>query len=171
MTAEVYVPISYAPPATGVHRPPEGDPQPPRKRPPVVRDLDALVHPFRVRLEAVLERLERQGYAPRVWETIRTAERGDWLKARGKSKNGRLSMHSYGAAADVICRAHRWDCHAHGCDFFEALGRAVHREGLYWGGDWRTFRDKPHVQAVAVRDQNRVRRGEPIDPLMRRLAA
>lgn len=142
--------------------PPEADPRPPAKRPGITRSLDALQWLFRVRLEAVLADLAEQGYRPRVWETLRTKLRGAWLMLKGRSRNGDRSMHIYGVAADIICRDHMWDCHKHGCGFYAALGKTVRKHGLYWGGDWRTMVDKPHVQAIAVRDQNRIRRAEDV---------
>lgn len=156
------VPFELRPPAKvpPEARPPEADLRPPpaRQRPPVCRDLAELAPAFRERLERVLEQVEAQGYRTRVWETLRTPERGAWLKARGRSQSGRRSMHCLRAAADVICRRHRWDCDVHECRFFEALGRAARRAGLFWGGDWRTIVDQPHIQAISVADQDELRR-------------
>lgn len=168
---EVYVPVTLVPPARpGIHAPPEADPKPPphRRRPPVVRDLEELAPAFRERLELVLERLRAKGHQPRVWETYRTPDRGRWLRKSGRSRNGHRSMHVFRAAADIICARHKWDCHKHGCSFFEDLGAAVAAEGLYWGGNWRTIVDKPHVQAVPVgRKQGLVRAGVEVATLMR----
>ena len=137
----------------------------------MVRDLDALDPAFLERLVLVLDAMRVLGHQPLVWETLRTEERGEWLRASGRSKNGARSMHCFMAAADIICGRHRWQCHKHGCTFFEDLGPEVRHAGLYWGGDWHTFRDMPHIQAVRVRDQDKVRNGDPIGPLMRRLRA
>ena len=158
---ERYAPFTLL--AAGVVQPPEADPEPPPAtgRPPVVRSLDALAWPFRHRVQTMLREL-RTTHEPLVWETLRTQERGDWLKARGRSKNGNRSMHTLGAAVDVICMRHRWACSKHDCDFFAALGAAAKNAGLYWGGDWRSFVDKPHVQAVPVRQQNRLRRADDV---------
>jgi len=162
--AERYVSAWVAPSATPP--PPEADPQPPARRPPVQRALDVLEPLFRRRLESMIGDLAGRGYRPRVWETLRTPERGDWLEERGRTRNGRRSMHVYGVAADIICREHMWDCHRHGCDYYAEQGRAARRAGLYWGGDWRSMRDYPHVQAVAVGDQARVRRADDVAALL-----
>lgn len=119
----------------------------------------------------MLRRLEAADWRPQVWETLRTPERGRWLRASGRSKSGHRSMHVYRCAVDVICRRHKWACHSYGCGFFEALGEAARAEGLYWGGDWKSFVDKPHVQAVAVRRQGAVRVGADVASLMRRSPA
>lgn len=33
-----------------------------------------------------------------------------------------------------------------GDGFWQALGKAGKAEGLYWGGDWRSFKDWAHLQ-------------------------
>jgi peptidoglycan L-alanyl-D-glutamate endopeptidase CwlK len=121
-------------------------------------DPGLLAPAFRAKLEAVLSALRAVGHDPIVHETMRSQARAQQLVADGKSKaKGGLSMHCYGIAADVICGRHRWDCHKHKCDFFEAYGVTAEKHGLTWGGRWRTLVDKPHVQAVPVRLQNKVR--------------
>lgn len=121
-------------------------------------DLDALMIPFRERIVALLGRLTALGLHPLLWETYRSPERAAQLVAQGKSHaKGGLSMHCYGIAADVICRDHHWECHAHGCDFFQALGEQAKRCGLTWGGDWASLHDLPHVQGVPVEMQERIR--------------
>jgi len=142
--------------------PPEARKRPPAKRPPVTRSLDTLQPAFRLRLEAVVADLAAQGYRPRVWETLRTPERGAWLMKKGASRNGSKSMHIYGVAADVVCRTHMWGCRKARCDFFEKLGSTVRKHGLYWGGDWRTMVDKPHVQAIPVRQQGKIRSAQDV---------
>jgi hypothetical protein len=165
---ELYIPVVSLPPATMPTRPPEGDPEPPA-RPPVTRDLAELVPAFRERVERMLRALEAADWRPMVWETLRTPERGRWLRASGRSRNGHLSMHCHRAAVDVICRLHRWDCDERGCGFFDALGAAAEAERLCWGGRWRTFVDRPHVQAVSTRKQRAVRAGADVALLMRRI--
>jgi hypothetical protein len=66
------------------------------------------------------------------------------------------SVHCHGAAVDIICAAHGWECARHGCDFYNILGREAHGRGLVWGGSWRR-RDLPHVQAIAVFEQKQLR--------------
>lgn len=122
--------------------------------PPVCRDLDTLVPAFRARVEAVIADLRAQGFDAVVHETRRTPERAAWLKSKGTSKNGARSMHCYDCAADIISQAKGWDPPQ---GFWDALGASAHKHGLCWGGDWATFRDKPHVQAVGVREQDAIR--------------
>lgn len=137
--------------------------------------LDGLHPTFRMALLRALEDLRQQGYEPKVYETIRIAERQRLMYDRGASKVSQVGPHHYGLAADIIDgRPHpsrrgqivgwgSWHTdttvpnrgkHRAGDlqaadmarDFYEALGRAARAQGLVWGGDWRSFVDKPHVE-------------------------
>lgn len=119
--------------------------------------LDGLLPTFRARVETLLEQLRDAGHEPVVFETLRTPERAAMLAAKGRGI--RDSMHLYGAACDVVCAVHGWDCAKHRCDFFERLGKLGEALGLVWGGRWRRV-DKPHLQAVQVADQARFSRLE-----------
>jgi len=169
---ERYVPIEYMPraaPVLATVPPPESAPELPRGVRDVVRDVAYLVPAFRERYMLVLAELVSLGFEPITWETLRTAERAEWLLERGSSRNGARSMHLYGVAADTICGVHHWSCTGkldHG--FWAALGRASRRQGLCWGGDWRTLVDLPHVQAVTVRMQNAVRASDDVAGLVAR---
>lgn len=131
-----------------------------------VSDIALLVPAFRERLEMALRAQKGQGYAPVLWETRRSRERAAEMVAHGKSKaRGGLSMHCYDIAADVICGAHQWSCRKHRCKFFEAWGANAEDAALTWGGNWDRDamagedgeNDLPHVQAVPLRFQDRVR--------------
>lgn len=138
----------------------------PKRRPPVQRRMELLARPFRRLLEAALNDLHLAGFNPRVWETLRTPERGAWLAEQGRSKAGHRSMHCYGVAADVICGDHSWRC-PRSCGFFDALGAAVKARGLTWGGDWGW--DRPHVQAVSVAQQTLIRTSVDVSSTLRGL--
>lgn len=122
-------------------------------------DLDLLLPSFRKRIDIVIERLRERGYQPVPRDTLRTS-----AEAAKNAETGvgvANSMHCYGAACDVICDVHGWDCRKHGCQFFAALGEEAEKLGLTWGGRWsRRGRgpDMPHVQGVRVIDQTRFRR-------------
>lgn len=172
---ERYVPFSIMPSAKPVlaTRPPPTEPEPdlPPTTTKVVRDLKWLAPTFRERVEKIVDSLEKQGFEPLVWETLRTRERGRYLEKKGASRNGDRSMHIYGAACDIICKKHKWQCKKHGCKFFQALGKTSKRHRVYWGGDWRTIVDLPHIQGVPVSLQNAVRRAEdPADVVDKHLS-
>ncbi len=129
---------------------------------PVVRTLEGLAPEFRRRLLVVVGDLERAGFDPWIFETLRTHERQTFIHGFGRlyddgrgivtqSEDADETWHGFGLAADVISRQHRWDASP---AFWRALGAACRTHGLTWGGDWNgngrsddeRFVDRPHVQ-------------------------
>jgi hypothetical protein len=81
------------------------------------------------------------GYGARIGHVWRTAEQQDLYVAQGKSKT-KNSMHIKKCAADIhftkngkIVRPQELG------DFWESLDPLNQ-----WGGNWKTFKDKPHFQ-------------------------
>ena len=130
-------------------------------------DPAELLSPVRERVERLLAWLREDGYEPVLHETYRTPERSAELVAAGKSQvKGGPSMHCYRIAADIICARHQWGCANHGCDFFDrlhskALGLGFTRVRLTEPRTGRTYWDGPHIQAVPVALQSRVRNAKP----------
>ncbi|MBY0490637.1 MAG: M15 family metallopeptidase [Gemmatimonadaceae bacterium] len=129
---------------------------------PVCRDLQVLAPGFRMRLDLVIDDLQRAGFDPMVVETLRTSERQRFLFGFGRDyDDGRgvvthssdcdETWHGFGLAADIISASKRWDAAP---AFWTALGAACRIRGLTWGGDWNgngssddeRFVDRPHVQ-------------------------
>jgi peptidoglycan L-alanyl-D-glutamate endopeptidase CwlK len=119
----------------------------------ICSDLEKLLPSFRLRVGRVCELLREEGFQPRVFETYRTPERAALLLSLGKTRNGKLSLHCLGAAADLIDAQKKWD----NPKFFIALGAVAKTCGLAWGGDWKSLFDGPHIQAVPVELQNELR--------------
>lgn len=117
-------------------------------------DVELLLPAFREVAKRLLERLHARDFEPVPRDTLRSRTEAAANARKGTGITD--SMHCYGVAMDVICGAHGWACPAKGCAFFEALGEEAEKLGLTWGGRWRR-RDLPHVQAVAVFDQGRIR--------------
>jgi len=111
------------------------------------RDLGKLTPGFRRRVERVLARMQARGFDAVVWEAWRSPERAAKLAAKGTGIA--LSMHTLGIAVDIISRKNRWDA---GPEFWQALGEEYEREGIVWGGRWRSG-DNPHGQGVTVAQQ------------------
>lgn len=105
-------------------------------------------------IRSLLKTLEALGYKPVPFDTLRSTEEALRNAKRGSGIVD--SVHRHGAACDIICDRHGWSCAANECDFYAVLGREARAHGLVWGGDWRK-KDLPHVQAVAVADQNALR--------------
>lgn len=121
------------------------------------RDL-AKLHPlFLPRVQELIRRVEQDGHDPYVFEAFRTFERARALAQRGTGVV--MSMHCYGLAVDVISRDKLWSPPA---GFWHSLEHHAATLGLTWGGHF-SRPDKPHVQAVPVRLQGRVRRGTPAE--------
>lgn len=146
---------------------------PTTKQPPPVSSMSALQPRFRSVLELVIQDLRKQGFQPKVYETVRSAERQRWLfENTSSTRTARLGKHGEGLAADLIDgrphpnQARRpgaiigWGSWADEPDagpgdeearmmadqFYDALGRAAVARGLVWGGNWRSIVDKPHVE-------------------------
>lgn len=117
-------------------------------------DVGLLLPSFQPVARALLKRLEMLGYEPVPRDTLRTP--AEALANAAKGTGIVDSIHLHGAAMDVICGVHGWDCVKHGCDFYNVLGREARNHGLVWGGDWRRV-DKPHVQCVTVAEQKALR--------------
>lgn len=113
----------------------------------VDRDPSKLLPGFAEKVETLFGRLRARGFNPLLWEGYRTPERALELKRRGVG--ARISMHSYGAAVDIIDAEAYWNAES---DFWEAVGEEAQALRLTWGGNWRRG-DKPHVQAIPVHEQ------------------
>lgn len=118
-------------------------------------DVELLLPCFVPVAKRLLAALAERGFDPVPRDTLRTAEEA--LRNAKKGVGIVDSVHCHGAAMDVICGDHGWDCAANGCEFFAAVGEIAEDMGLVWGGRWKR-RDLPHVQCVAVKDQDALRR-------------
>jgi peptidoglycan L-alanyl-D-glutamate endopeptidase CwlK len=115
------------------------------------------MHPqLREKVQATLAALKQRGFQPKVfygWRSVAVQLR---LYEEGNSKV-RFSFHnaqrrdgtpnSY--AADIVDVRYAWSAAAGTSGFWTALGEEAKKQGLYWGGDWASFRDWAHVQLVA----------------------
>lgn len=112
------------------------------------------LHPLvRAKAKEFIIRAEKElGIKLRVTSALRTWAEQDELYAKGRTTSGKIvtnakggqSLHNYGLAIDVveirngsaIWNNSRWNEIA-------ALGKSL---GFSWGGDWRSFKDKPHFE-------------------------
>ncbi len=117
------------------------------------KKLASLDGEMREKVKAVLRTLEHQGFKPRIVYAWRSVAVQQELVAKGHSRV-RFSFHNAqqpdgtpnAYAADIIDRRWAWGPEAQANGFWEALGGAAKQEGLFWGGDWRKFKDLAHVQ-------------------------
>jgi hypothetical protein len=126
---------------------------PPPKEVPRVWSLDGLAPAMRRAIEGVLADVEKE----RVFETLRTNERQEWLygfgreyddgrAVKGPVTNARTAMdgwHVFGLAVDIVeDDATPWVAST---AFWQSLGLAYERHGCVWGGRWHRV-DLPHGQ-------------------------
>lgn len=116
--------------------------------------LESLDPEFRKKVDKVIMDLKSQGYKPRVDFGWRDLAYQQELVKKGASKTT-FSWHNVtnakgepaALAVDFIDNSvfknKKWDDNA---KFWDDLGKAARKQGLIWGGDWKSFKDKPHLQ-------------------------
>jgi peptidoglycan L-alanyl-D-glutamate endopeptidase CwlK len=123
------------------------------------------LHPNMQALAAeFLELAKARGLDVIIYETLRTSQRQLELYKKGYSKLRGGGMHEYGVAFDAVFKGkepwgekHPW----------EKLGQVGKDIGLFWGGDWKSFQDRPHFQLIPVKSklQQLIRDGKIPTPL------
>lgn len=112
------------------------------------RDLKYLRADVRANCETFLALCKQEGLNVLVTETVRDEEYQRSLVAQGyASKNATVpTFHSVkaGLAFDICknVKGHEYDDAA----FFKRCGEIGKKVGFSWGGDWKSFPDKPHFQ-------------------------
>lgn len=118
------------------------------------RRLDK-VHPtLAAAIKTLLETLAQNGMQVEVVQGLRTFAEQDGLFAQGRSKPGPVvtrarggqSNHNYGLAVDLVPFNNgvpNWNAPL---GVWATIGSEAEKLGLEWGGDWKKFVDKPHVQ-------------------------
>jgi peptidoglycan L-alanyl-D-glutamate endopeptidase CwlK len=109
-------------------------------------------------VRAVIDDLAARGIVVEVVQGLRTFAEQDSLFAQGRTKPGPIvtqarggqSNHNYGLAADLcpfVGDKPDWNAPM---TVWSAIGRSAAAHGLEWGGEWKKFLDKPHVQIPAM---------------------
>ena len=112
-----------------------------------------ILHPV---VRAAVERLEaecaRQELRIIITDCTRTMAEQQALYAKGRTAPGRIvtnvqypnSAHNWGVAVD-FCQNVRGQEYAEPA-FFKSVGTIAKQLGFTWGGDWKGFRDMPHLE-------------------------
>jgi len=106
---------------------------------------------FRAKLELFERRLAERGIRVKIVCGYRSPEEQNRLYAQGRTEAGKVvtnarggqSWHNFGLAADyafVVNGQITWK------GPWNIFGRIAHECGLEWGGDFKRFPDRPHVQ-------------------------
>lgn len=133
----------------------------------VMRGIDKLHPQLQVCVNKFLEECRKQGLNVLITETLRTQEEQEELYAQGRTKPGKIvtnckgyqSPHCWGVAFD-FCRNVKGKEYDNTDGFFERVGEIAKtifdntEYDLFWGGDFKTFVDKPHVEMVKFMPNN-----------------
>jgi hypothetical protein len=126
--------------------------------------LDTLDPDFRSRIQSVrLDFLKETGYELAVVSTTRTIKEqhglfveshdGDSTTDHVTDADGGQSSHNFGLGCDNCPMRGRepwWDAPA---ELWQTYGRIAKEHGLVWGGDFKKFKDFPHVEGPRWRTQ------------------
>jgi len=133
------------------------------------RDLNDLKPYVKYLAEQLIKKAAEQGLMVLVTSTLRDREYQEYLYSLGRSRPGSVvttlkipGAHGAGLAFDVCqnIKGHEYDN-----AFFEKIGRIGVSLGLEWGGNWKTFVDRPHFQYVQGLTNEQIRAGMlPIFP-------
>lgn len=111
------------------------------------------LHPaIQQKAQAFVNEAERQGIKLRVTSAYRSFEEQNDLYKQGRSKPGQVvtnaqggeSTHNYGFGFDVVEMVNGkpvWNN-----PNWNRIGEIGKSFGFEWGGDWKSFKDKPHFQ-------------------------
>lgn len=117
------------------------------------KKLSSLDKRMRGKVVRVLGTLKAEGFKPKIFFAWRSVAVQLEIVAKGNSKV-RFSFHNAqkkngtpnAYAVDIIDKRYAWSDKAEENGFWEVLGKAGKAEGLFWGGDWRRFKDWAHLQ-------------------------
>jgi uncharacterized protein YraI len=118
------------------------------------RGYMAKLHPnLQAKVQGLIENAHKKGLNVWIVQGMRTIEEQNDLYAQGRTKGqkgktvtkakGGDSYHNYGLAVDVVFHGSQPYGESHN---WTALGEAGKEAGLEWGGDWKSFKDRPHFQ-------------------------
>jgi len=113
------------------------------------------LHPkLQEKIQILATKCKEQGLIIGIGECLRTIEEQDALYAQGRTKPGKIvtnakgstysSQHQWGVAFDFYRNDGTGAFNESG-QFFERVGAVGKSLGLGWGGDWTTFKDRPHL--------------------------
>ena len=117
------------------------------------KKLKSMNPQFSTKVATVLAELKKRGFQPKVFYGWRSVKVQLELHKKGRSKV-KFSFHNAqkkdgtpnAYAADIIDSRWAWSDAAAQNGFWKALGEEAKKAGLYWGGDWKSFKDWAHIQ-------------------------
>ncbi|MHA6482929.1 M15 family metallopeptidase [Paenibacillus sp. strain BS8-2] len=130
-----------------------------RKPAPPITELHPIV---KQKTDQLVESAAKLGITIVITDSFRSHDEQDKLYAQGRTGKGPIvtqvrgggSYHNYGLAVDFAIRTKKgsivWDMELDGnrngkSDWHEVVAVAKNL-GFSWGGDWKSFKDYPHLQ-------------------------
>lgn len=120
-----------------------------------MRDQTKLHPILQYKIKQLIALCEEHGLKIGIGECVRTVAEQDSLYAQGRTKPGAIvtnckgstysSPHQWGIAFDFYRNDGKGAYNISG-QFFERVGALAKSIGLEWGGDWKSFVDRPHIQ-------------------------
>lgn len=122
----------------------------------MARDITKL-HPFlQLKIKELQKKCAENGLKIGISECVRTVQEQDALYAKGRTDKSSgivtncrgssySSPHQWGIAFDFY-RNDGKGAYNDVDGFFRKVGKIAESIGLEWGGNWKSFVDKPHVQ-------------------------
>jgi len=120
--------------------------------------VNFLFKPFREKIQLVFIDLEKLGWRPKRASGFREESEQKKLYDSGRSKV-LFSFHNVtiddkkpsSLGIDIIDKRYGWQGVAEDVKFpfWTDLGIVSKKHGLYWGGDWKHFKDVAHVQFLS----------------------
>jgi peptidoglycan L-alanyl-D-glutamate endopeptidase CwlK len=114
--------------------------------------LEKVADDLRQKCERVIALAKDRGYSLLVTQGFRSIAEQNRLYAQGRTRPGKIvtnarggqSKHNLGRAVDfafVVKGEISWDV-----KLYKLLGAWAAVAGLKWGGNWKSFKDYPHVE-------------------------
>lgn len=132
-----------------------------------MRGIEHLHPELQVCVNKFLEECKKQGLNVLITETLRTQSEQEALYAQGRTTSGKIvtncrgyqSPHCWGVAFD-FCRNVKGKEYDNSDGFFERVGKIAKtvfdntEYDLFWGGDFKSFVDRPHVEMIKYLPNN-----------------
>lgn len=108
------------------------------------RNIDDLREDVALNCRKLIELCSREGLPVLITGTYRDAEYQQWCYMNGTSATPKLGPHGYRLAFDFCknVKGHEYD----DAPFFVRVASIAKQMGFQWGGDWKSFPDRPHLE-------------------------
>lgn len=117
------------------------------------RDIDDLRKDVAVNCHTLIKLCAERGLPVLVTGTVRDAEYQKFCYMNGTAQTPEVGPHGFGLAFDICknIKGHEYD----DSDFFVNVALIGIDMGFIWGGNWKTFKDRPHFEWLGSPPVNR----------------